>query len=138
MAPACIRQCPGRVQHIDYMENREGHIYKLVHEWKVALPLRPDFGCEPNVFYVPPLSPVAFDDQGEFDDDSSRIPPEYLREMFGPGVDAALATIKAERAKVAGGGSSELIDILISRQWHDLMGPFTANPAELNRPTSVV
>ena len=138
VAPACIRQCPGRAQHIDYMDNKEGHIYKLVHEWQVALPMRPDFGCEPNVFYIPPFSPAAFDEKGEFDDDSSRIPSEFLQEMFGPGVDAALEKLKAERAKVAGGGSSELIDILISKKWEDLMGPFTANPAELSRPPSKV
>lgn len=134
VAPACIRQCPGRVQHIDYMDNSDGHIYKLVNDWQVALPLRPDFGCEPNVFYVPPLSPVAFDEQGEFDDEASRIPLEYLREMFGSTVDNALETLKTERAKVASGGSSELIDILISRRWQDLMGPFTEDPAKLSRP----
>lgn len=115
-------------------DNREGHILKLVHEWQVALPLRPDLGCEPNVFYIPPLSPAAFDEQGEFDDEASRIPMEYLREMFGPGVDAALETLKTERAKVADGGSSEMIDILIARRWQDLMGPFTEDPAKLSRP----
>lgn len=103
------------------MDNRNGHIYKRVNDWQVALPLHPDFGCEPNVFYVPPLSPVAFDEQGEFDDEASRIPLEYLREMFGSAVDNALETLKTERAKVASGGSSELIDILITRRWQDLM-----------------
>lgn len=133
VAPACVRQCPGRVRHVDYMDNPEGHPHKLVKEWKVALPLRPDFGTEPNVFYVPPLAPPAFNEAGEFDDSASRIPMDYLREMFGPAVDAALATIQAEREKVANGGESELMDILISRDWNDLMGPFTQNPAELDR-----
>jgi len=133
VAPACVRQCPGRVRHIDYLDNTDGHIHKLVNEWKVALPLRPDFGVQPNVYYVPPISPTAFDANGEFDESASRIPIEYLRELFGPGVDAALATIQAEREKVAAGGESELMDILISRQWDDLMGPFTVNPATLER-----
>ena len=133
VAPACVRQCPGRERHIDYLDNEAGHIYKLVHKWKVALPLRPDFGVEPNVFYVPPISPLAFDDTGAFDESASRIPRDYLREMFGPGVDAALATIEAEREKVAAGGTSELMDILISRTWEDLLGPFTVNPATLDR-----
>ncbi|HJN29104.1 MAG TPA: 4Fe-4S dicluster domain-containing protein [Candidatus Latescibacteria bacterium] len=132
VAPACIRQCPGRVQHVDYMDNEDGHIYKLVHKWQVALPLRPDFGCEPNMFYVPPISPAAFNENGEFDESRSRIPIEYLRELFGPGVDAALATLEAEREKVAAGGESELVDILISRRWHDLMGPFKTDPAKLD------
>ena len=133
VAPACVRQCPGRVRHIDYLDNREGHIYKLVYEWKVALPLRPDFGVEPNVFYVPPLAPDAFDENGQFDATKSRIPIGYLRQLFGPGVDEALATIQREREKTAAGETSELMDILISRDWNDLLGPFTVNPATLDR-----
>lgn len=133
VAPACVRQCPGRVRHVDYLDNVEGHIYKLVREWKVALPLRPDFGTEPNVFYVPPLSPPAFTESGEFDEANPRIPMDYLRSMFGPAVDQALDTIREEREKAARGEDSELMDILISRDWNDLMGPFTRNPAELER-----
>ncbi|MCC7366284.1 MAG: respiratory nitrate reductase subunit beta [Dehalococcoidia bacterium] len=134
VAPACVRQCPGRARHIDYMENRQGHPYQLVHEWKVALPLRADFGTEPNVFYIPPLSPPAFNERGEFDEANPRVPTEYLRELFGPGVDAALATIQQERETVASGGQSALMDMLISREWNDLLGPFTENPAGLDRP----
>jgi ethylbenzene hydroxylase subunit beta/complex iron-sulfur molybdoenzyme family reductase subunit beta len=137
VAPACVRQCPGRVRHVDYLDNVDGHIHKLVNVWKVALPLRPDFGTEPNVFYVPPLAPSAFNDAGEFDDSRRRIPGDYLREMFGPGVDEALETIAREREKSTRGERSELMDILISRDWNDLLGPFTQNPAELERPVPV-
>lgn len=133
VAPACIRQCPGRVRHIDYLDNADGHIYKLVKKWKVALPLRPDFGVEPNVYYIPPTSPLAFKENGEFDDTGSRIPMDYLKEMFGPGVEQALATLEAEREKAAAGKKSELMDILISRNWNDLLGPFTVDPAQLQR-----
>jgi len=133
VAPACIRQCPGRVRHLDFVDNKDGHIYKLVKKWKVALPLRPDFGVEPNVYYVPPMSPLAFKENGEFDESESRIPIDYLREMFGKGVDAALVTLQVEREKVAAGKKSELMDILISRDWNDLLGPFTANPATIER-----
>jgi len=136
VAPACIRQCPGRVRHIDYLDNLDGHIHKLVNEWKVALPLHPDFGVEPNVFYVPPTSPLAFKDDGEFDDDRLRIPLEYLEELFGPDVERALTTIESERARVAEGGTSELMDILISRDWNDLLGPFTGDPTALQRRPS--
>ncbi len=133
VAPACVRQCPGRVRHVDYLDNEAGHIYKLVTKWKVALPLRGDFGCEPNVFYIPPTSPLGFNEDGEFDDVNPRIPNEYLRELFGPGVEKALATIEAEREKVAKGRKSELMDILISRDWNDLLGPFRADPAVMQR-----
>jgi len=41
---------------------------------KVALPLYPQFGTEPNGYYIPPRW----------------VPREYLRQMFGPGVDEAI------------------------------------------------
>ena len=81
-------------------------------KWKVALPLRPDFEVEPNVFYIPPSLPMAFDEKGEFDEKGSRIPLEYLRELFGPGVEKALAKVEAERKKAASGKKSELIERL--------------------------
>ncbi len=33
-------------------------VYKFVKEWKMALPLHPEFGTLPMLFYVPPLLPV--------------------------------------------------------------------------------
>jgi len=73
VAPACVRQCPGRMRHIGHLDDPESPIYKLVKKWKVALPLRPDFGVEPNVFYIPPSLPMAFDEKGEFDEKGSRV-----------------------------------------------------------------
>jgi ethylbenzene hydroxylase subunit beta/complex iron-sulfur molybdoenzyme family reductase subunit beta len=105
-----------------------------VKKWKVALPLRPDFGVEPNVFYIPPLLPMAFKENGEFDEKGSRIPLEYLRELFGPGAEKALAKIESERKKAAAGRKSELIDILIARSWQQLLGPYTVDPGALERP----
>lgn len=49
-------------------------IYYMVHVEKVALPLYPQFGTQPNIYYIPPRW----------------APREYLRQMFGPGVDAAI------------------------------------------------
>ncbi len=134
VAPACVRQCPGRIRHVGFLDDRKSHIYKLVKKWKVALPLRPDFEVEPNVFYVPPTMPTAFDEDGEFDEDASRIPLEELRSWFGPEVDQALATIQEEREKVAAGGKSELMDLLIARDWQELLGPYPVDPGELERP----
>ncbi|MBV6508663.1 MAG: Dimethylsulfide dehydrogenase subunit beta [Acidimicrobiales bacterium] len=134
VAPACVRQCPGRVRHVGHLDDPDSHIHKLVKKWKVALPLRPDFEVEPNVFYIPPTMPTAFDENGEFDEEASRIPLKDLRKWFGPGVDHALATIEAEREKVAGGGQSELMDLLISRNWQELLGPYTEDPGEFPTP----
>ena len=49
-------------------------IYYLVHEEKVALPLYPQFGTQPNVYYIPPRW----------------VPRDYLHQMFGPGADLAI------------------------------------------------
>jgi nitrate reductase / nitrite oxidoreductase, beta subunit len=46
---------------------------------KVALPLYPQFGTEPHVYYIPPRW----------------APRPYLRQMFGPGVDEAIARYTA-------------------------------------------
>lgn len=135
VAPACVRMCPGRVRHIGHLDDPDSHIHKLVNVWKVALPLRPDFEVGPRVFYVPPTMPVAFDENGEFDDDAWRMPLEQLRELFGDQVENALATIERERARVAGGERSELMDILISYDWNELLGPYNQDPGALERPT---
>ena len=57
VAPACVRQCPGRAAFVGFKDDAGSAVYKLVEKWKVALPLHAEFGTEPNVFYVPPLSP---------------------------------------------------------------------------------
>ena len=64
----------------------------------------------------------------------TNIPLDYLRELFGPGAEKALAKIDAERKKAASGKKSELIDILIARDWQQLLGPYPQDPAKLQRP----
>lgn len=49
-------------------------VYYLVRDRKVALPLYPQFGTEPNGFYIPPRW----------------VPRGYLEQMFGPGVKDAI------------------------------------------------
>ena len=127
---ACSRQCPGRVRFLGYLDDKDGPIYKLVHEHKVALPLHPEYETEPNVFYIPPMSPPGFDSDGNPTGDS-RIPMNYLTSLFGPDVAPAMEKIKLEREKRKRGEASELMDILISRRWLDLFGPFTNQPADV-------
>ena len=57
-----------------WAEDRQNPLYYLVHVAKVALPLYPQFGTQPNGYYIPPRW----------------VPRPYLRQMFGPGVDAAI------------------------------------------------
>lgn len=129
VAPACARQCPGRVRFVGYRDDPNAPIWKLVEKWKVALPLHPEYGTEPNVFYVPPLAPYRFDAAGDADESKPRIPEEYLVSLFGPKVLEALATLKAERAKVQAKGSSELMDLLIGYRWKEMFGGLDRDPA---------
>src|SRR5690606_17070011 len=111
VAPACARQCPGRLRFVGFLEDAGGPIDKLVHQWKVALPLHPEFGTEPNVYYVPPLLPPGFDAEGRFSEEP-RVPTEYLRYLFGPAVDEALITLDTEMERRRQGKPSELMDLL--------------------------
>jgi len=79
----CMAVCPGKIRiqglvkkNLDgsWAEDRYNPIYFLVKVAKVALPLYPQFGTEPNGYYIPPRW----------------APKPYLRQMFGPGVDAAI------------------------------------------------
>ncbi|MCI0569091.1 MAG: nitrate oxidoreductase subunit beta [Acidobacteria bacterium] len=83
METRCMAACIGQIrmqglvkmgQDGTWAEDRQHPLYYLVHVAKVALPLYPQFGTEPNGFYIPPRW----------------VPREYLRQMFGPGVDGAI------------------------------------------------
>ena len=128
VAPACARQCPGRVRFVGYRDDQDAPIWKLVDQWKVALPLHPEFGTEPNVFYVPPGAPARFDAEGRIDATRPRIPDEYLVSLFGERVLDALRTLAEERAKAARGERSELMDLLIAYRWQDMFGGFDRDP----------
>jgi nitrate reductase beta subunit len=129
VAPACARQCPGRLVFVGYLDDAQGPIHKLVHEWQVALPLHAEYGTEPNVFYVPPLSCAPLKEDGTPDEENPRIPFEYLEELFGPKVRQARATMKKEMAKTRAGKKSELMDILTVYHWKELFGDFARDPA---------
>ncbi|MGH8596382.1 MAG: 4Fe-4S dicluster domain-containing protein, partial [Gammaproteobacteria bacterium] len=88
MQTRCMGACIGqiRLQGLVQMtteglwkEDRYNPIYYLVHVAKVALPLYPQLGTEPNGYYIPPRW----------------VSRPYLRQMFGPGVDAAIEKYSA-------------------------------------------
>lgn len=121
LPPACAHQCVGRIRFVGFLDDEEGQVYKLVYKYKVALPLRPDFGTQPNVYYVPPLfDPPKFDDNMAPIDDSRRVPIEYLELLFGKEVHQALETLRKEMEKRARGEESELMDILIAYSHRDM------------------
>ena len=79
LQPRCVETCIGKIRLQGWLsdpkEAREDNpIDALVHIKKVALPLYPQYGTQPNVYYIPPIN----------------VPRPYLKQMFGPGVESAL------------------------------------------------
>jgi nitrate reductase beta subunit len=131
VAPACVRQCPGRAAFIGFLDDQGAAVHKLVEKWKVALPLHPEFGTHPNVYYVPPLSPAPLRADGAFDEGGDRIPPAYLASLFGERVHGALDVLRAELDRKRRGQESELMDTLILYRWKDALGHLTRDPADI-------
>jgi dimethylsulfide dehydrogenase subunit beta len=115
LPPACAQQCVGRLRFVGYLDDVEGQVHKLVHQWGVALPLHPEYGTQANVFYVPPLpGPPRYDAQGRPIPGSERIPMSYLEGLFGPSVRTAVKKLESEMARRREGKPSELLDALIA------------------------
>ncbi|MDP6979004.1 MAG: respiratory nitrate reductase subunit beta [Myxococcota bacterium] len=132
VAPACARQCPGRMRHVGFLDDEQSSVHKLVRKFKVALPLHPEFGTQPNVYYIPPFAPPPLNEDGSANRNGSRIPLDYLRGLFGKRVDEALATIEAEIQKRRDGEKSELLDTLIVYSWpQDIFPDFDGDPSLL-------
>jgi nitrate reductase beta subunit len=131
VAPACVRMCPGRAVWVGLLGDGDSPVQRLVETWRVALPLHPEFHTGPNVYYVPPLSPPPLGPDGRLLEGQERIPREYLRSLFGPGLDASLDTLRAEMEKQRAGERSELMDILIARRWTEMLGPYGGDPGEV-------
>jgi hypothetical protein len=85
-------------------------VYKMAVDWKVALPLHPEYRTLPMVWYVPPLSPITaaanagqVGTNGEIPDvNQLRIPVKYLANLLTAGdtapVERALERMLAMRA----------------------------------------
>lgn len=113
-ANACAEQCPGRIRHVGFLDDTTSDAYKLTVQHQVAMPLHPEYGTGPNVYYIPPFSgPSTVDGEGR-PLNIDRIPMAYLRSLFGEGVDAVIANLRAEREAVKSGGSSEILELLNS------------------------
>jgi len=83
METRCMAACVGKIRMQSLMrigedglwaEDRWHPLYYAIRVEQVALPLYPQWGTEPNGFYIPPR----------------HSPRGYARQMFGPGVDNAI------------------------------------------------
>ncbi|MDP6490397.1 MAG: nitrate oxidoreductase subunit beta [Kiritimatiellia bacterium] len=79
----CMASCVGKIRLQGLVRIKDGEwdpmpdnpLYYLIKERKIALPLYPQFGTQANGYYIPPRW----------------VPKGYLEQMFGPGVEDALA-----------------------------------------------
>jgi nitrate reductase beta subunit len=79
--PQCFVNCIGKIRlqgwiHTPDKAEEDNPVDYLVHVKKLALPLFPQFGLEPNVYYVPPI----------------HVPDSFNRQLFGPRSVEAVAT----------------------------------------------
>ena len=83
METRCMSACVGKIRLQGLVEigadgrwavHPDNPLYYMVREEQVALPLYPQFGTEPNIYYIPPRW----------------VPRPYLHQMFGPGVEGAI------------------------------------------------
>ncbi|HEY5854894.1 MAG TPA: nitrate reductase subunit beta [Aldersonia sp.] len=98
-------------------------VYTLIKDYRVALPLHPEFRTVPMVWYVPPLSPVvdAVSRDGHDGEDlgnlfgaldALRIPMEYLAGLFTAGDTAVVEGVLRRLAAMR----SYLRDINLGRE----------------------
>ncbi|MGW8459007.1 nitrate reductase subunit beta [Bacillus atrophaeus] len=84
---------------------QQSPIYKMIIDWKIALPLHPEYRTLPMVWYIPPLSPImnVFEGKGSHQTaedifpaiDQMRIPIEYLAQLLTAGdTDHIRTTLK--------------------------------------------
>jgi len=76
----CTITCIGKIRLQGFisrpdMAREDNPIDYIVHVAKLARPLYPQLGLEPNVYYIPPV----------------HVPPSFLKQMFGADVEDAVA-----------------------------------------------
>ncbi|MHC4429205.1 MAG: 4Fe-4S dicluster domain-containing protein [Planctomycetota bacterium] len=117
ISPQCFVNCIGKIRmagHISTPDRarEDNPIDYLVHVRKLALPLFPQFGLEPNVYYIPPI----------------HAPRRFLTQMFGPGVDAAIETYRGAKddpdlaGLLALFGSTEAVVARFKRSGDNIIG----------------
>ena len=81
----CVENCIGKIRGQGFMTDpkkgkprEDNPIDYLIHVRKMALPLYPQFGTGPNVYYIPPI----------------HAPSKFLQQCFGPGVQHAIDTYR--------------------------------------------
>ncbi|WP_211204566.1 4Fe-4S dicluster domain-containing protein [Ammonifex degensii] len=118
--PMCVLACAGKAIFFGDLNNPQSKVSKLVRQYKVALPLHPEYNTQPNIFYIPPVFTPVKGGTDQKPTDELRIPRAELRRLFGPEVDRAMTVLVEARNAAARGQVSELIEILTSYPTYEL------------------
>jgi nitrate reductase / nitrite oxidoreductase, beta subunit len=108
-------------------------VWKLIGEYRIALPLHPEYRTLPMVWYVPPLSPVldAAGAAGRDDTDADdifhtisdlRIPVEYLASIFTAGDTGAAAGVLMKLAGMRSYMRARTLDGTVAQEILDRIG----------------
>ncbi len=78
LSALCVESCIGKIRLHGFLTTREepredNPLDYIIKFRKLALPLYPQHGTGPNVYYIPPV----------------HVPTPFLEQLFGPGVDRA-------------------------------------------------
>ena len=108
-------------------------VYKFVKEWKIALPLHPEFRTLPSLFYIPPLLPITANSQeggtyklaGDFFStlENARVPIRFMASLFSAGNETEVMRVYEKlmavrifnRAKTVGDISTAEADKALAR-----------------------
>lgn len=131
--PAVVAEARRNGMHDSVIEYAQrSPIYRWVKEFKMALPLHPEFRTIPMLFYVPPLLPVmasmvdgTYESADDFfsSRDSARISTRYLASLFTGGNESIILDVYKKLAAVrvykrsntvSGSSSPEKVDKLLN------------------------
>ncbi len=108
-------------------------VWRLISDYRIALPLHPEYRTLPMVWYIPPLSPVldAVGRAGRDDADADdvfhtirelRIPVEYLAELFAAGDADVVAGVLMKLAAMRSYMRGRTLDGAVSQELLDGVG----------------
>lgn len=113
------------VHHSTIKAAQKSPVYKFVKDWKIALPLHPEFRTLPMLFYVPPMLPVMAvlgDSDGEQRDKMNEKAKQWERELYNTSTTELFQKIDEARfpmqymANLFSAGDTELVKKVLLKE----------------------
>ncbi|MCX4025309.1 nitrate reductase subunit beta [Endozoicomonas sp. SM1973] len=120
---------------------QQSPVYKLAVDWKLALPLHPEYRTLPMVWYVPPLSPIQHAAEAGHvgmngiipDVASLRIPVRYLSNMLTAGDDKPVLLALKRLLAMRAFKRSQIVDQQVDQAVLDEVGLTIAQVEDMYR-----